>query len=196
MRGPHPHYDARTVVVDETAAGDFAFADTVVATDLDEAIPPSGLVINNEAGHAHCLTFDRVPHEPPEFSEAYAPPTPYLIPADGAFATKMRDAWARMRQGVQASRAEMNELWSATASLEHLHDGQGAIVYEEDPLTRARTVGRRVRTFFSFFEWDRADLLRAAWIGLLVFMLVATVGAFALQEGATHVPSTTNVTSR
>ena len=189
MRAPHPHYDPPAVIVDETAAGDFAFADTVVATDLDEAIPPSGLVINNEAGHAHCVTLT---HQAPE---AYAAPMPYLVPVEGPFTTKMRDAWARMRQGVEASRAEMNELWSATA-FEHVQEGQSALVHEEDPLARARAVGRRVRTFFSFFEWDRADLLRAAWMGLLVFVLVATVGAFALQRGAADVPSTANVTSR
>ena len=172
MRGPHPLSDPRTVIVDETAVTDFAFADTVVATDLDEAIPPSGLVIHNEAGHAHCLT-------PPEY--------PYLTAQYRAggpgITTKMHGVWARMREKMQASRAEMTELWSATASLEHVEDGRGAAVYEEAPLARAATMGRRVRAFFSFFEWDRADLLRAAWIGLLVFVLVATVGAFALQGG-------------
>lgn len=172
MRGPHPHYDPRTVIVDETAVEDFAFADTVVATDLDEAIPPSGLVIDNEAGHAHCMTLA---------PQAFPQPTAYPVPVDDGIAGKMRVAWARMRDGMQASRAEMTELWSATACLEHVHDGQGAIVHEDDPLARAATVGRRLRRFFSFFEWDRADVLRAAWIGLLVFVLVATAGAFALQ---------------
>ena len=166
MRGPHPLSDPRTVIVDEVAVTDFAFADTVVANDLDEAIPPSGLVINNEAGHAHCLT-----------PSAYPYLTAQHRAGDRGITTGMREAFARMRERMQASRAEMTELWSATACLEH----------DEAPAT----VGRRVRTFISFFEWDRADLLRAAWIALVVFVLVATVGAFALQRegdaGGPHV---------
>lgn len=172
MRGPHAHYDPRSVIVDETVVEDFAFADTVVAADLDEAIPPSGLVIDNQTGHAHCMTVT---------PQAYPQPTAFPVPGHDGITSKVRGAWARICDGLQASRAEMTELWGATACLEHVHDGQGAIVRDEDPIARAATVGRRVRRFFSFFEWDRADVLRAAWIGLLVFVLVATVGAFALQ---------------
>ena len=183
MRGSRPRCDPRTVIVDETAMVDFAFADTVVATDLDEVMPPSGIVVSGEAGHAHCLT----PHAYPYLTTH--PGSPASVGGAGSesgLTSRMRDAWTRMRHGVEASRAEMTELWSATACLEHAHprhDGVGAIVHEDDPFSRAKTVGRRVRTFFSFFEWDRADVLRATWIGLLVFVLVATVGAFALQSG-------------
>jgi hypothetical protein len=176
----HAHTsDRHHVDCDETRASemhgrnapveDFAFADTVVAgdLDLDEPSPPSGIVINDETGHDHYLT-----------------PIPHPLPAaaaDVGLATRVRFAWTRMRHGVKASRAEMNELWSATACLEHVHDGAGLVVQEEDPFLRAATVGRRVRTFFSFFEWDRADLLRAAWIGVAVFVLAATAGALALS---------------
>lgn len=155
---------------------DFAFADTVVAADLgelDEPCPHSGIVISDETGHDHYLT-----------------PIPHPLPAAAAeigLGTRVRFAWARLRHGMKTSRAEMNELWSATACLEHVHDGQGAVVYEEDPFLRAATVGRRVRTLFSFFEWDRADLLRAAWIGLVVFVLAAMVGVFVLQNAAPDV---------
>jgi len=177
MRGPHAHDDhPPSVIVDETAIADFAFADTVVAGDLDEAIPPSGMVIQNERGLARCLTV--------------APLVNHVLPGtysvrgrEDGLARRLRTAWARMRRGLQASSAEMKDLWSATASLEHAQGAQGAIVHDEDPLARAAIVGRRVRTFLSFFEWDRADLLRAAWIGLVVFVVVATVGAFALQRG-------------
>ena len=175
MRALPAHYEDHhheLVAHDETAVEDFAFADTVVAADLDEAIPPSGIVISNEAGHAHCVTALRS----------------YPLPVDDrpTLTTRLRHVCARMRHGVKASHAEMNALWSATACLEHVHDGHGAIVREEDPFARAATVGRRVRTFFSFFEWDRADLLRAAWIGLVVVVAAATVGAFALQNDDAH----------
>ncbi|MBN9168183.1 MAG: hypothetical protein BGO98_39095 [Myxococcales bacterium 68-20] len=180
MRGPYAYRSASRDVVDDVSVQDFAFADTVVAGDLDEAIPPSGIMISNPAGHAQCLMTPL----------AYGPPAP-----PPGIATRVQLAWARLRDGLKTSRAEMNALWSATACLEHVHDGQGAIVHEEDPLARAATVGRRVRTFFSFFEWDRADLLRAAWIGLVVFVIAATAGAFALESSSTEAMHPTNGTT-
>jgi hypothetical protein len=92
--------------------------------------------------------------------------------------------WARMRTNMKATQQEMSLLWSATASLEESHDGSGAVVYDEDPFLRAATLSRRVRRLFSFFEWDRADVLRAAWIGLAVFVLAATIGAIVLQSSS------------
>jgi hypothetical protein len=90
----------------------------------------------------------------------------------------------------------MGDLWRATASLEESHDARGAIVYDGDPFARAATVGRRVRTLFSFFEWDRADLLRAAWIGLAVFVVVATVGAVMLEHQSSLVPAIDHVSAQ
>lgn len=180
MRGLYAYRGALPDVVDDVSVQDFAFADTVVAGDLDEAIPPSGIAISNPAGHAQCVM------TPLAYGPAAAPP---------GFATRLWLAWARLRDGLETSRAEMNALWSATACLEHVHDGQGAIVYEEAPLARAATVGRRVRTFFSFFEWDRGDLLRAAWIGLVVFVIAATAGAFALESSRSEAMQPRNGTT-
>ena len=42
MRGLYAHREDPRDVVDDISVQDFAFADTVVAGDLDEAIPPSG----------------------------------------------------------------------------------------------------------------------------------------------------------
>ncbi|MBX3204193.1 MAG: hypothetical protein KF764_03940 [Labilithrix sp.] len=165
MRDVHAYYDGAPDDVAVEAPVDFAFADTVVAADLDEIVPPSGVLVSDDTGQ--CLLTP----------VAYAPP---IVETNPDFATRLRVAWARMRYGMKASRDEMNELWSATAV--HERDAAGALVREEDPLARAAVVGRRVRTFFSFFEWDRADMLRAAWIGLVVFVLVATAGAFALES--------------
>jgi hypothetical protein len=134
---------------------DFAFADTVVAADLDnldESVPPSQILVNDETGHAHHL----VPI-------AYPPASP----ADPGVTTRMRFAWARVRHDVK----DMHQLWDATAS-DRVAD-QGMV-----------DMGRRVRALVSFFEWDRADLLRAAWIGLAVLVFVATFSAIVMQVGA------------
>lgn len=168
MRARRPYHEApHEAVADDGAAQDFAFADTVVAADLDEVGPPSGVVVNDDTGQ--CLMTPI----------AYAPP---IVEPNPSWATRLRIAWARVRYGLRASREEMNALWSATAEDPRY---AATAAYDEDPLARAALVGRRVRTFFSFFEWDRADLLRAAWIGLVVFVLVATAGAFALQSDST-----------
>lgn len=60
---------------------------------------------------------------------------------------------------------EANQLWSATAETD-----------------RRAPVGRRLRTFFSFFEWQRDDVLRATWIALAMLVLIATVTAVALTR--------------
>jgi hypothetical protein len=194
MRALHPHYQAPLDAGDGTVVPDFAFADTVVATDLDEAIPPSGIFISDDTGHAHLMT--PVAYPPGTFaitghSHRMTPIASLPPPANtnAGPVARVRLAWARVRHGVKASHAEMNALWSATACLEHSHDGRGAIIYEEAPLARAAIVGRRVRAFFSFFEWDRADLLRAAWLGFFVFVVAATAGAFALQSCPTDPPN-------
>jgi hypothetical protein len=168
MRGRHAH----PIVDDAIAqhAQDFAFADTVVATDLDEAIPPSGIVISDETGHSHCVMPVAYPHR-------ISAPRPEL-----PMTARARMAWAQMREGMRASSEELHALWTATASVEQ--DQHRPIARHNDTLARAATVGRRVRTFFSFFEWDRADVFRAAWLGFFVFVLAATVGAFALQSPA------------
>jgi hypothetical protein len=186
----HPHDSGSTRACD--VVQDFAFADTVVCDDLEEAAPPSGIVVSDE----HSITSYPLGYEPQMHAQMQMQPMQMLnVPMPPPEMT----LWDRLLVWLSRSREEMALLWSATGNLEHVHDGQGAIVYEEDPLARAATVGRRVRTLWSFFEWDRADLVRAAWIGLLVFVLAATVGAFVLGSSTDHGPTSQgldNVSSR
>jgi hypothetical protein len=166
---PHPSYGHDVEMpASSGVVEDFAFADTVVASgDLEEVAPPSGVIVADGAGQPMLVPLAYTPHDVPA---VMAPPPMGL--------------WERLRHGVMAMREELNQLWTATACLEEIHDGNGVVIRDEDPFVRAATVGRRVRRLFSFFEWDRADLLRAAWIGLAVFVLVATVGAICLQMGS------------
>jgi hypothetical protein len=93
---------------------------------------------------------------------------PPASPTDPGVATRMRFAWARFRHDVE----DMHQLWDATASPDRVQDHS---------MATPSGFARRVRTLFSFFEWDRADLLRAAWIGLAVLVFVATLGAIVVQ---------------
>lgn len=151
-----------TVASSSGVAEDFAFADTVVA--LDDVVPPaSGILV---AGQPLAVPLTYMPQDVPVVA---APPA---------------GPWERLRHGALAAWEELKQLWSATACLEEVHDANGAVIRDPDPFVRAATVGRRVRRLFSFFEWDRADVLRAAWIGLAVFVLATTIGAICLQVGS------------
>lgn len=118
------------------------------------------------------LPLDVMPasHRNPELPyEMYAEPPPPVslrrAQAKADLGAHLRLAWARMEDGVKSSREEMNLLWDATAE------------------TDARApVGRRLRTFFSFFEWQRDDVLRAAWIGFAMLVVLATLAAVALTR--------------
>lgn len=151
------------------ATSDLAFADTVVARGLDETIPTSGIILRDE----RCRSSPSLPD--------FAPPR---ARPEGPVLAPVRLAWRRLHQDVHASREELRELWSATACLEETDDDRSGVAREADPFVRAAIVGRRVRAFWSLFEWDRADLIRAGWIGLLVFVLAATAGALVLQASA------------
>lgn len=140
---------------------DFAFADTVVA--LGDIPPASGVIV---AGPPVVVPLTYVPQE------AAVVKTPPAGP------------WGRVRHGALAACNELKQLWNATAWLEEMHDAHGAVIRDPDPFVRAATVGRRVRRLLSFFEWDQADVLRATWIGLAVFVLATTIGAISLRIGS------------
>lgn len=82
------------------------------------------------------------------------PPASERAPFSQRAGAPFREAWE-----------EANQLWSATA--------------ESD---RTAPVGRRLRTFFSFFEWQRDDVLRATWIALAMLVVIATVTTVALSR--------------
>jgi hypothetical protein len=159
-------------------APDLAFADTVVVDDLADAIPlSSDLRFNDETGierHVASVGF------PPPAVLAPTPP-PSARPPSATSARGLRGAWMRMRTGVRAQREELTLLWSATAALDTAADPTASAHPQQRP--GRMTLGRRLRMLLSFFEWDRADVLRAAWMGLAVFFLVATIGAVILRTG-------------
>jgi hypothetical protein len=169
--------DPHVAVSEDGRVQDFAFADTVVA-GLEEPAPSSEVILGR-SGSTHCLT----------------PISQPTLPADTPTGIRHRQlaVVARVRDAIRASRAEMSELWSAAASVEDVDEAQARRADAGAPLARAAAVGRRVRTFISFFEWDRADLLRAASLGFVVFVLAAAAGAIALRARSPQgAPATTH----
>jgi hypothetical protein len=156
---------ARGTEVRQPAPGqlqDFAFADTVFADELaeDELAPPSGpIYVNDAMGNAQCVT-----------------PLAFRLPDAGKdvdFATRLRALHAHVHHAVRGAYEEMRELWAGTAEMV---DG-GASGSRFD----------RVLALWSCFQWSRADLTRAAIIGLAVFATAAAIGVTTLDfdaEGA------------
>ncbi|MEA2749087.1 MAG: hypothetical protein QOI41_3230 [Myxococcales bacterium] len=135
---------------------DFAFADTVFAKELeeDELPPPSGpIYVNDSMGNTQCVT-----------------PLAFPLP-DAAehvdFPTRLRVMLAHVRHAIRGALDEMRELWAGTAEMV---DG-GVSGSRID----------RVFALWSCFQWSRADLTRAAMIGLGVFITAAAIGATTLD---------------
>lgn len=150
---------------------DFAFADTVFADELaeDELAPPSGpIYVNDSMGNAQCVT-----------------PLAFRLPDAGEdvdSATRLRVLYAHVRHAIRGAYEEMRELWAGTAEMV---DG-GASGSRFD----------RVLALWSCFQWSRADLTRAAMIGLAVFVTAAAIGASTLDFDAEGTASAKgNVTS-
>jgi hypothetical protein len=140
---------------------DFAFADTVVASDLgDEPPPPSGPIYVHDplgVGDSHCLT-----------------PLAFPLPPaaqDVEFGTRLRVLSAHMRHTVRRSLEETRELWADTAEMVDT-SSPGAFMQV-----------RRVLALWSCFQWSRADFTRAAMIGLAVFITAGAIGATTMGFG-------------
>lgn len=86
---------------------------------------------------------------------------------------------ARARDALQASIDEARELWAGTAEIVNARPG-------------AITLFRRARAMWSFWEWDRADIVRAATIGVAVFLAAACVGASVFGAGAAEASPATS----
>ncbi len=138
---------------------DFAFADTVFADELTEAelAPPSGpIYVNDSMGNAQCVT-----------------PLAFRLPDAGPdvdFATRLRVLHAHVRHAVRGAYEEMRELWAGTAEM--VEGGASASRFD------------RVLALWSCFQWSRADVTRAALIGLAVFVTAAAIGATTLDFDA------------
>jgi len=134
----------------EEARPDFAFADTVATLDLDELPPPSvPNIVSDPFGQTHQLT-----------------PIAYALPNDVP-----EVGLGSIRGSFKKSVAEMRELWSATLDLVDPLDR--VLVEDKSHRRRAVIVLRRMLALWQFWQWDRTDMLRAAIIGMAVFLVIA-----------------------
>lgn len=146
-------------------APDFAFADTVFASELPGDEPPeSGPIFVNEAGGpTQCLTPLSFPLPPAS--------------AGGDVRARLRLWIAKARHGVRRSRDEMRDLWAGTVEMV-AEDSAAPSASRSLPV-----LVRRVLAAWSCFQWSRDDITRAAVIGLAVFIAAAAVGAATLDRG-------------
>ncbi|HEY8075793.1 MAG TPA: hypothetical protein VIF62_16820 [Labilithrix sp.] len=183
MRRPDPITDLADLLepepepVSDEPTQDFAFAPTVHMNDVpeDEFPPPSGpIYVNEPDGQTQCMTPMAFPMPPPS--------------EDATLDTRARIAFSRVRHAFRRSIDELRELWLAACEAVggDLRDGTG------DPLAQAALVARRARVVWSFWEWDRADVFRAAAIGSAVFLAVATVGAAVVVTRESAAPPLTD----
>lgn len=145
---------------------DFAFADTVFANELPEDNGPPSLPI----------FFDDV-RSNPQCVTPLAFPLPEAA-ADVDFATRRRVFFAHVRHGFRRSLEEMRDLWDGTADIVY-----GATAGEHGP-RRNSAFGffvRRLLALWSCFQWSRGDLLRAAMIGVAVFLVAGALGATTMD---------------
>jgi len=137
---------------------DFAFADTVIAQEIleDELPPPSSpIYVSDSMGNTQCVT-----------------PLAFRLPDAGAdvdLATRLRVLLAHLRHAVRGAFQEMSDLWDGTAEM--VDGGASGSRFA------------RVLALWSCFQWSRADLTRAAMIGLAVFVTTATLAATTLDFG-------------
>jgi hypothetical protein len=137
---------------------DFAFADTVVAKELgdEELPPPSGpIYVSDSLGNTQCVT-----------------PLAFRLPdavEDIQPGTRLRVVVAHLRHAIRGSFEEMRELWAGTAQM--VEGGAAASRFD------------RVLAMWSCFQWSRADLTRAAMIGLAVFVTAGAIGVTTLDFG-------------
>jgi hypothetical protein len=137
---------------------DFAFADTIIAKELleDELPPPSGpIYVSDSMGNTQCVT-----------------PLAFPLPDAGDhvdLGTRLRVLLAHFRHAVRGAFEEMRDLWAGTAQM--VDGGASGSRFA------------RVLALWSCFQWSRADLTRAAVIGLAVFVTTAALAATTLDFG-------------
>ncbi len=138
---------------------DFAFADTVFANELDEAPPSGPIFVSDPLGNTQCVTPLAFPLPPPG--------------DDVGVATRLRVLSAHVRHAIRGAHEEMRDLWAGTYEIVASSDRPaqpGAMLFL-----------RRILALWSCFQWSRADLTRAAMIGLAVFVTAGAIGATTLD---------------
>jgi|GEM_PF-2692662 len=173
--GPSAALDASVVYGRAPAqVQDFAFADTVVARELpaDDVAPPSGpIFVNDPVGHTQCMT-----------------PLAFPLPPatdDAEVGTRLRLFVSRTRHGVRRSVEELLELWSQTAEIVvGQHAERVAVGAARPNVTAIELFARRLVALFASWQWERADLARAAIIGTAVFVVAAAAGTAVLVAPA------------
>lgn len=153
--------------VSARAPHDFAFADTVFASELleDPGAPPSSPLFFNDdrpRTNAHCETPLAFPLPPPS--------------ADVPLPTRLRVYVAHVRHAFRGSLEEMREVWANTAEI---------VLGEARATTPLGFFLRRVLALWSCFQWSRADLTRATMIGLGVFVVAGAIGATTMDFSET-----------
>jgi hypothetical protein len=150
---------------------DFAFADTVIVGD-DLLPPASGPMLWTG------------PDGDPQRATPLAFPLPPAAP-DTDLGTRMRVAWAHVRHGLQAAREEIGELWAST-------EANAAGTRPEGAVEAAGLWLRRVAALWAYWHWNRTDVVRAAMIGIAVFLAAATFGASTFADDARATASSTS----
>ena len=143
---------------------DFAFADTVFGLPDEPAPPSHPIFVNDAPPDSPSQLMTPLAFPVPSSSERPGPVTTGGYGPGGFTLSAIASAFAR-------SREEMRELWAGTAEMV---DGNDA---------GATQIVRRVFALWSCFQWSRADLTRAALIGVLVFGAAAALGATTMDLG-------------
>ncbi len=145
---------------------DMAFADTVVANDLDEVAPVSApFVVKDPASTLE---------------------TPLSFPIDAP--RNAEGLFASLRRNVGAVAAEIVEVWNDAGRVRRFTAPVTIFGLETPELVRVRLARvayafARLRAVLSAWDWGFGDVLRACAIGAVVFALAAFAGVFALSSG-------------
>jgi len=130
---------------------DLSFAPTVHIRDLSE---------DDTNPPASNPVFVRTPADGTQCITPFAYPLPDAI-GDLSMSTKARVLHARVRHGIRGAFEELGELWAQTANVPGGFLG-------------------RVRALWSFWQWDRSDVVNAGVIALVVFTVVAVIGTLGV----------------
>lgn len=155
---PSPPAAAAPVSIREPAqVQDFAFAETVSATELGDESHSTPIFFDDVSERPHCVTPLAFPLPPP---------------ADAvSFETRLRVGTAHVRHGFRGALEEMSDLWRGAGEIVESELMEGV---RRPPATGLGMFWRRVRALWSCFTWTASDFARAALIGSAVLLVAST----------------------